>query len=280
MGKGFLKNLLLFAVIIIIAIVLFRAGTIYGFVFLLAVIIFLLFIRRTVIYSFLGRTSYFNGDIEKAIAWYKKAYKTEKAKPPTVASYAYLLLKSGNLSEAETILDRLLRSRLSKDERLMAKSNMALVQWKKGDLDEAIETLEEVIESYETSNIYGSLGYMLIQKGDLEKALEFNLKAYEYNSENAVIQDNLGQTYYLMRDYDKATDIYEKLMEKEPSFPEAYYNYALLLKAKGENEKALQTVKKALNYKLTFLSTIQKEDIDKLINELESNNEQTEKLQE
>lgn len=152
---------------------------------------------------------------------------------------------------------------------MVLKSNMALVQWKKGNLDEAINTLEEVIKKYETSNIYGSLGYMLIQKGDLDKALEFNLKASEYNSSNAIIMDNLGQTYYLRGNYDKATEIYENIMETNPTFPDAYYNYALVLKARKEYSKAIEIAKKALNYQLSFLSTITRQQIDSLISELE-----------
>jgi tetratricopeptide (TPR) repeat protein len=275
MEKGFLKNILIIVAFIIATVVLFRTNALYGFLFLLAVILLFLFLKRGAILALIGRTYYYKSNMEKSLTWFERAYKTGVAKPQTVASYAYLLLKSGKIQEAENILEILLRLNLSEDNRMMAKSNMALVQWKKGYLDEAIATLEEVIKVYETSNIYGSLGYMLIQRGNLDKALEFNLKAYDYNSENAIILDNLGQVYYLKQDYDKAHELYEKLMAKEPSFPEAYYNYALLLKAKGEYEKALEKAEKALNYKLSFLSTIQKDDIDILINELKNHMEKS-----
>jgi tetratricopeptide (TPR) repeat protein len=147
---------------------------------------------------------------------------------------------------------------------------MSLVQWKKGNLDEAINILEDVIKNYETTNVYGSLGYMLIQKGDLDKALEFNLRASDYNSSNSIIMDNLGQTYYLKGNYDKAVEVYANLMESNPTFPDAYYNYALVLKSKNEFSKALEIAKKALNYELSFLSTINKSQIDNLINELQN----------
>lgn len=273
MEKRFLRNILIFVAFIIVEVLLFKSNALYGFLFLLAAASLFILIKRAAILAIIGRTYYYKGDMETSLAWFEKAYKTGMAKPQTEASYAYLLLKSGKTQEAENILETLLKSNLSEDNRMMAKSNMALVQWKKGHLNEAIATLEEVIKVYETSSIYGSLGYMLIQKGDLDKALEFNLRAYDYNNENAVILDNLGQVYYLKQDYDKACEFFEKLIAKAPSFPEAYYNYALLLKAKGEYERALETAEKALNYKLSFLSTIQKDDIDALISELKSHTE-------
>ena len=67
--------------------------------------------------------------------------------------------------------------------------------------------LEEIIKTYETTTVYGSLGYLLILKGNLENALQFNLKAYEYNPSDKIIQDNLGQNYYLLGQYEKAKDI-------------------------------------------------------------------------
>jgi tetratricopeptide (TPR) repeat protein len=268
--KGIWVNLLVFIVFIVLTVVLFKTNILYGLIFLLAIIILFAFVKRAAILALIGRTNYFKGNIEKGLSWFEKAYKTGVAKPKTIISYAYLLLKSGNIKDSERILENLLRSRLETDERMLAKSNMALVEWKKGELDNAIATLEEVISDFETTNIYGSLGYMLIQKGDLDKALEFNLKAYDYNSSNTIILDNLGQNYYLRQEYDKAANIYESLMEQNPSFPEAYYNYGLVLKAKNDNVKALEMAKKALNYKISFLSTIKKEHIDKLIDDLES----------
>ena len=269
MQKGIWVNILVFIVFVIVTVIIFKANILYGLIFLLAVLILFTFIKRAVILAIIGRTNYFKGNVEKGLAWFEKAYKTGVAKPNTIVSYAYLLLKSGNIKDSERVLENLLRTHLETNDRMLAKSNIALVKWKKGELDNAIETLQEVIRDFETTNIYGSLGYMLIQKGDLDKALEFNLKAYDYNSSNTIILDNLGQNYYLRQEYDKAADIYKNLLEQNPSFPEAYYNYGLVLKAKNENEKALEMAKKALNYKISFLSTIKKENIDELIEDLE-----------
>ena len=103
----------------------------------------------------------------------------------------------------------------------------------------------------------------------MDKALKFNQEAYEYNDSNSIIMDNLGQAYYLNGDYSKAAEIYEKLMAANPTFPEAYYNYGLVLLAMGKKEEALEMMKKALNYDFTYLSTVTKENVEEKIREVQ-----------
>ncbi len=232
-------------------------------------ITFIIFDKRASIYGIIGTMQYSRGNVDEALNWYKKAYKSGKAKTRTKVLYGYLLLKSSSLDEAYEVLNGVTNSKLNNDDMMLAKSNMALVLWKKNKLDKAIEMLEEVIKEYTTSVVYGSLGYMYILKGDMEKALKFNLEAYEYNNNDKIILDNLGQSYYLIGEYDKALEIYEKLMLLKPTFPEAHYNYGLVLLEKNEIQKALDSIKNSLNYKLSFVSTITKEDIESKIKEIE-----------
>lgn len=225
--------------------------------------------NRAGIYSWFGNMNYYKGCIDEAKAWYSKAYNCKSANPRTMVSYGYLELKMGNIDRAEEVFKSVINSNINEDDKMFARSNMALAMWKRGDLDGAIKELEEIIETYKTSVVYGTLGYLLIEKGDLEKAMAFNLEAYEYNNDNTVILDNIGNCYYLLGQYDKAKEIHEKLIAKNPAFPEAWYNYGRILRKTDGPEKALDAVKKALDYKLTFLSTITKEDIEKEIESIE-----------
>lgn len=269
--SGILKKLLLKFVLPVIALViLFAINFILGLAGLLVYLAYIVFIWRVPFYSYIGGIKYSTGNLDDAVKWFGRAFATGRAKPATVTSYAYLLLKSGRLAEAENILNNLISSRPGKDNEMYAKSNLALVLWKKDMLDEAIALMEEIIVDYKSSTVYGSLGYFLILKGDLEKALKFNLEAYEYNDSNTVIQDNLGQVYHLTGQLEKSAEIYEKLMAKKPTFPEAYYNYGLVLLESGQPEKAAEMMEKALNYKLSFLSTIKKEDIEKKLEEIKN----------
>ena len=268
--SGAMKKLLIYFVLPAAAIaILFTRGTLPGIAGIIAYLAYILFINRTRIFSMLGCFFYSKRDFDKSLLWFKRAYMCKNAGPKIITSYAYLLLKSGNIDESEKILNNLLSSKLKPDDMWDARSNLALVLWKKGELDNAIAMLEEVIRNYKTSTVYGSLGYLLIKKGDLNRALEFNLEAYDYNSSNAVILDNLGQTYCLLGEYEKAAEIYEKLMQSKPSFPEAYYNYGLVLAHKGEREKALKIIRKALDFDVSFLSTVSKDEIESAMNKFD-----------
>ena len=67
-----------------------------------------------------------------------------------------------------------------------------------------------------------------------------------------------------------AREVYEKLLAKAPSFPEPYYNYGLLMEKLGNREEALESMKKALSMKFSYLSTITREEIETAISRLEN----------
>ena len=265
--NSMLKKALINFVLPLVVIVIAWSNIWLGIVAILLYLALQLYLFRPMLFNMIGGRKYSLGLTEEALDWFQRAYKTKKASPRIIVSYGYLLLKSGQLDKAEEVLQQVLKSSAAPGDITYTKSIFALVLWKKGELDAATDMLLEVIQTYKTTSVYGSLGYLLMLKGDLEKALEFNLEAYDYNSSDKVIQDNLGQNYYLLDMYDKSREIYEALMDKEPAFPEPYYNYGLLLEKLGEPEKALESMKKALEYKFSYLSTIRKEDVEAKIRE-------------
>lgn len=270
MKKGLKKFLLYFISPLIIIISLFSIKPWFGILAFILYIFGILFVNRATIFYLLGSRSYSKGNLDNGITWFEKAHKCAKSKPSITTTYAYALLKAGNIEASEKILQKQLSEKLSTDDNMHVKSNFALVLWKKGQIDEGINMLREVFENFKTTTIYGSLGFFLILKGNLDKALEFNLEAIEYNSSNAVIQDNLGQTYYLMGDYDKSEEVYEKLISTNPTFPEPYFNYGLVMEKKGNTTKALELMNKSLSYNFSFLSTVSKEEIEAEIKRISS----------
>lgn len=262
--KKALINLILPLAVIVIA---WNVNIWLGILALLSYFAIQLYISRPTLYNLIGSRKYTLGQIEDALKWFKRAYDTKKAGARISVSYAYLLLKNAELAKSEEVLQQVLKSNPKAEDITYTKSIMALVLWKKDELDAATDMLIDVMQTYKTTSVYGSLGYMLILKGDLEKALQFNLEAYDYNSSDKVILDNLGQNYYLLGMYDKSKEIYEALIEKSPTFPEAWFNYGLLLEKLGEPERALENMKKALDYKFSYLCSIRREDIEAKIRE-------------
>ena len=183
--------------------------------------------------------------------------------------FGYLLLRTGALEEARIALAMASMMPAKEQVKNRIKAVRALVYWKEGNLDDAIDTLENLIEDFKTTSVYQNLGLFYVLKGDKEKALDFNLEAYDYNCDDLVIMDNLAEAYMLCDMQDEAEEMYKKLLENEPHFPEAYYGYGLLLIQKGEKEKGLSLMKESLDKRFSYLSVMQKEDVEELIKKYE-----------
>jgi tetratricopeptide (TPR) repeat protein len=264
-----LLPLLFYAVIpFIFILILFRISKIAGVVAILAYLALILLANLNLIYRMKAQMEYGKGNLKEAERWFKKAAGSKKAAADILVSYGFVLFKEGKLEEAEKVLGQAVEKSRNRDERNLAKSNLALVVWKKGDLDKAFEMLNEVISEYKTTAVYGSLGYLAIEKGDLDEALKINLEAYEYNSDNAIILDNLAHLYHLRGETDKAGELFEKLMEKEPSFPEAYYDYGRYLEDAEDTGKAREMYQRALKCSFNFNTTITREEVQSALDRL------------
>lgn len=259
------------AIVIIIVIATVITITINPFVgntILLSIIAYLVIRYRAYYYVVKANRRYDAGEKEEALKFYKKAAKMRMSPTKVKIMYGFLLLKTGHLDEADKELTALMKGKLTNEEKWKAKLYYAIVVWKKGDLNKAIELLEEVHENYRCTLVYQTLGLLLNLSGKLQNAIKYNKEAYDYNDDDSLILDNLGQNYYLLNQNDKAYEIYKKLFEKEPKFPEAYYNYALVLLKNGQKEEAIEKLNQALKQNFTFLTTVSKEDIKAKLKEL------------
>lgn len=265
----------LYAALPVLAIyVLFRISTAAGFVGLAAYLLFAVLANRALIYRIRGQAEYSKGHLENAAKQFEKAVRLKKAGVEMKVNYGFILLKTGRVDEAEKILQECVSQSRNEDEKNLAKSNLALVLWKKGQLEQAISMLKEVIVNYKTTAIYGSLGYLLIEQGDLDEAMKFNLEALEYNPENTIILDNVAHLHHLRGETDKAGEMFLKLKEKNPHFPEAWYDYGRYLEDSGRNEEAAEMYEKAVSCTFSFNSTISREQVQKRLNALREGNEE------
>src|SRR5690554_1672878 len=132
------------------------------------------------VYGFFGFYNHSRGKKDKALQWYKKAEEHEMTNANFQMAYGVLLLRTGEFYKAREIFNKLLvffpRNQSVKDN---AKINLVLTNWKIGDLDIAIESMTEMHNKLKNSRTYGTLGYLLVESGDYEKALQFNLEALD-----------------------------------------------------------------------------------------------------
>ena len=254
--------------VVILALVVFI--TLSKLIAILFIIGYIIYNNFAIIIYYIGSNKYKKNEIDEAYIYFEKAYKIKNSPMKIKLYYIYYLLLRGDLDKSEKLLKQLSGKKLTSDDEISIKLNMSIVMWKKNNIDEAVDILMDLYKKYKTTIIYQNLGYFLILQNDYDKALEMNLEAYDYNSSNAGILDNLATNYFMLGEYDKAIKIYEELMLEKPTFPSSYYYYSLTLLHLNKNEEALQNLNQALKCNFTFLSAISKEEIEAKITEVES----------
>jgi tetratricopeptide (TPR) repeat protein len=264
------KNLFYIKLVVtlIVFYIAFSVHILVGSVLLTFYFLNMLYMSRGTMYTVKANRYYNEGKEEEAYKYYKKASTVKNVKPSIKITYAYMLIRGKKLEEAEVVLENINTKALQLRDEAQYKLTYALIKWKQHKLQEAVEMMEEVYNKYKYTTVYESLGYLLLLTGDYEKALTFNLEAYDYNNASNIIMDNLAESYFFLKDYDKAEDIYKKLLDKNPGFAEPYYYYGLVLNETGRKSEALEILEKALTYKEAFLSNLTKVQIQQSIDKI------------
>lgn len=216
-----------------------------------------------------AQNAFNDGDFKLAERMYKKSIGTGRAKPNIKINYAYTLMRTGKFNEAEKILDNLIRTRDPKLEavRKTAKQQRCMVYYKQGRLDEAMNDALEMFDNgnYKNTQLYGMIGYFkLISGKNLAEATKFCEEAYEYNSDDRDIMDNLSLCYYEMGDYDKAAKLSDKIIEDAPKFVEAYYHGAQIAVKRGEYKKAKELMSHIDSCRWSNMTTVSRDEVDEL----------------
>ena len=270
MGK-YIKILIYLVISFIVVTTIFAINTWLGIGVMVAGLALVVFFLRANLISAYAFTLY-SKDIGKSFLWFERALKTGRMRPQDVLIYAYLLIREGVLDKSERLINKTLfieKDKLPNDFVQGSHLNLSIIKWKRGDLTGAIEELEEVYNTgFRTTVMYGTLGTYYLLNGQLAKAMEFNKEALEFNDTDPSIRDNLALNYFLMGDIKSADEIYDQLIDEEPSFIEPYYNYGRVLENMGEYEAAMANYEKAMEMPIKFLSTVTKEQVESAYNGL------------
>lgn len=229
------------------------------------ILLIILILKRGQIFAVFAKFCYAKGDVQKALRIFDLADKIGGMNTKNVVNYGYLYLRQGNTQKAEEILKKAYIKEKNPVLRKKINSIFALVLWKENDLDGAIDMLEGVLDGFQETTVYQNLGVFYILKGDGEKALEFNKKAYKFNSDDLSIMDNLAQSLVLCGKSDEAERLYEKILDSEPGFPEPYYGFGELLCERGEKEKGIELIEKALEKNYSFLSVKSEDEVKEIL---------------
>lgn len=238
---------------------------------ILCIVLIYLVVQRGNIVALFARKKYIKREFEKAVRIFSIASKVGNLNAKNRELYGYALLRIGKTDDALVVLRGTLpMTKRESAARYQIKNLLALTYWKQGDLQEAIEELEEVAEKgYKNSKIYGSLGILYNLSDKPEKAKKFNEEAYEFNKDDYTIADNLADIYAICGEYEKSAEVYEELINRdpEPGFPEAYYGYGRVLIELGRKEEGIRLIEKSLTKPFSFMSIKPKEEIEKMLEE-------------
>ena len=164
------------------------------------------------------------GNCDEALKLYEECMNEGLKDMKTILPYSVLLLRSGQYQKARELLVSVQKYPMADDQKRQLFVNYAVAVYKLGDLPKAIEVLEVQDKKAESGLVYETLGYLLVEAGDFDKALEYNLKALEYDDEDPITLDNLGQTYFRLKgDKETARSYFDKALAQKPGQLDTLY---------------------------------------------------------
>ncbi len=173
----------------------------------------------------------------------------ENAEAKAVKGYAQL--KEGKIDQAEKTFLALAGQKGKA--KVVGKEGMALVSVKKGDVKKALALAEEVEKEAPDR------GYANMIKGDIlysrkdKKAAEAQYKKAVRKKASAPYQkaeafNRMGRLYAGKKEYQKASELYDRAVEIDPAYIEATSNKGVALEKQGKWDQALAAYRKALSF--------------------------------
>lgn len=224
------------------------------------------------------------GDTVEAMRMYEQLYRDGCLKAVYLLPYTVLLLRRGQEEDYPKVKEILVKTQkapdLTPERRQQLMMNYAVVAWKTGELEKGIRLLEGIHRENKSSLIYQSLGYLYIEAGDAQKALEYNLEALEYDDEDSITLDNLGQIYYrMLDDKEKAKPYFVKAHEIKPDQIDTLYFLSRYALEENSPEKALEYLNKTLEGRFSPMNYASYEKVNAEIRRIREENPGLEKEQ-
>lgn len=196
------------------------------------------------------------GDIERARAQYEKALNAGMNAPRFALAYSILLLRAGEYEAARSLLIQVQKMPgLTPAQKQQMYVNYATCRYKMGDIAQAVNLLEKQHAHAPCGLIFQTLGFLYVEQGDAEKAKAFNLSALEYDDEDPIVLDNVGQTYYrLLGDEETARRYFKAALKRKPGQIDTLYFMADIDEKAGRFDKARERLELALEGRFSPLN--------------------------
>ena len=209
------------------------------------------------------------GDTEGAMKLYEEAVNEGLREMNALLAYSVLLIRADRIQEARELLVKIQKYPMNDDQRRQLMVNYASCAYKLGNIAKGIELLERMHQKSPSGMVYQTLGYLYVEAGDYEKAVSFNLEALEYDDEDAIALDNLGQAYYrLGNEKEKAKEYFEKALEIKPGQIDTLYFLAKYDAESGDIDAAKEKLNRALEGRFSPLNYATREKVEAALKEL------------
>ncbi|MDO4838030.1 MAG: tetratricopeptide repeat protein [Clostridia bacterium] len=245
--------------------------------------------------------------MEEAKAKYAEAYAEGMDQPRLLLAYAVLLIRDNEFQKAKELLAKMQKSPMSPDQKNQMYMDYAVCCYKLGDLAKAVNLLEKQHRRQHSGLVYETLGYLYAEQFDpankaaflaqphvvevddrfgdeapeidpeqaweegKQKALAFNQEAVEYDDEDSVSLDNLGQTYYrVLGDKETALTWFTKALEQKPGQIDTLWFLSRYDVDSKDYAAAIAKLEKALEGRFSPLNKVSKAEVEQEVARLKA----------
>lgn len=230
------------------------------------------------------------GDIEGARKLYEEAIAEGLNLPRPLLAYALILIRAGEYEKAKALLIKTQKAEgITPEQKSQLFMDYAVCCHKLGETEKGVSLLEKQHRRTPTGMTYQTLGYLYVEQFSPEhkeaflaykpasaededvpapaedreqlwedgkqKTLAFNLEALEYDDEDSVVLDNLGQTYYrVLGDKATAKGYFEKAYEIKPGQIDTLWHLSRYDLEAGNKAAAIEKLEKALEGRFSPLN--------------------------
>ncbi len=270
----------LFAIIMPIAVIVLEIKD-FDFAEILRVLmakIYLLFGNNKKAKDCLGKLVTINPNSYYGHKMLAEIYEQEGGMRKAIDEYVTVIDIKGNSYQSYFKISKLLNELGKKDEAIQMltkliknKPEMIEATYLLGDLLTESERFKEAANVYESAlryypgdfDLYYNLGIVYTRLNNFQVAKEMYEKAAKINSRNFALKYSLGQIALIEQEIDLAEAYFNEVTEDEELSPEAYYQLARIAAIKGENNKAIQLLNRAINLDGRLLKRASKEKVFK-----------------
>lgn len=207
------------------------------------------------------------GDIAGAREAYEALYQAGVMKPNYILPYSVLLLRDGteeSYQKVKRMLAKIQRApELTADDKPQLLTNYAVADYMLGNMEKAVKLMEAAHRERPCGLTYQTLGYLYVEAGDAEKAIAFCKEAMEYDDEDSICLDNMGQAYYrILDDKAAAKPYFDQAHELKPGQIDTLWFLSRYDLDAGDKDAAKEKLETALEGRFSPLNYATKSKVE------------------